>query len=151
MIDHGTAALGLSTNQVGEIYAIGMVLHRVMHPDNNSDKLTNPPHHRVGDTPINLHIWTDSKTCYGIFTKKWRSKNNLLTDLVRSAIYRFRARKGSKLTFHWCPGHAGVPQNDLADRFANAGSTCSSNNFSYHFDLIRIVQKTGFLNPSEHL
>ena len=138
IIDHGSAALGTSTNQVSELFAIGMVLQSCMNSELFQDKThynstgcnsdatganppssNNPRAHATFNTPdtpragqnytsntnnnINLHIWTDSKTCYGIFAKKWRSKNPDLTDLVRSAIFKFRSRKGATLTFHWCP------------------------------------------------
>ena len=140
LVATGTAALGLSTNQCGELYAIGLAINCAM----SLPSFKNHAH------DFNFHVWTDSKTCYGMLTKKWRCKNRELADLVNSLVFQFRARKGAKIVFHWCPGHAGIPQNDLADQLANAGSTCSKENFPHEIDLINFVRKVGFLNPSEH-
>lgn len=122
------AALGLADNQIAEIFAIGMVVD----------------HCSSLDTPTNLHIWTDSRTSYGIIAKNWRSRNRALSELLRDSILNFRSRPLNSLTIHWCPGHAGVPQNDLADTLANAGSRESADSYPHNMNIVDSVRTIGF-------
>ena len=96
------AALGVATNNVGELSAIGLALDLL-------DEAGFPPTDRA-------EICTDSKYTYGLLELGWKAKSN--TDLVA----RLRRRlTGRKVRLHWVAGHVGIPENERADALANEG------------------------------
>lgn len=93
-------ALGKATNNVGELYAIGMAL----------DILD-----RVGFQG-EVHVLTDSKYSLGVLSLGWKAKAN--QELIASVKSKVLKRKA---TIHWIAGHVGIPENERADALANLG------------------------------
>lgn len=102
-------ALGLATNNVGELTAIALVL----------DILDQQAIH--GDTRV--EILTDSKYTHGLLMLGWKGKAN------QSLIKRIKGRLQDfpNLRIHWIAGHVGVPENERADELANLGVAESVN------------------------
>lgn len=97
-------ALGMATNNVGELTAIGMAL----------DILD-----EVGFRgPV--HVLTDSQYCKGVLAQGWKAKAN--QELVAEVKARV-ARRKAKL--HWIAGHVGITENERADALANQGVEAS--------------------------
>ena len=95
-------ALGIATNNVGELSAIGLALDLL-------DEAGWPMADRT-------EICTDSKYTYGLLELGWKAKSN--TELVGD----LRARlEGRRVRIHWVAGHVGIPENERADELANEG------------------------------
>ncbi|MCK6504484.1 reverse transcriptase-like protein [Myxococcota bacterium] len=97
-------ALGLATNNVGELTAIGMALDLL-------DELG-------FQGPV--HVLTDSQYSKGVLAQGWKAKAN--QELVAQVKARV-ARRKAKL--HWIAGHVGIPENERADALANQGVEAS--------------------------
>ena len=95
-------ALGMATNNVGELTAIAMAL----------DLLDTHGHPK--DVPA--HVLTDSQYARGVLVEGWKAKAN--QELVASTRTRLRQRKA---VLHWIAGHVGIPENERADVLANQG------------------------------
>lgn len=94
--------LGVATNNVGELTAIGMAI----------DLLEEARVSR--DEPV--VIFTDSSYSRGVLTQGWKAKaNKELIDLTK-----IRLQAWSRLTVNWVAGHAGIPENERADELAGA-------------------------------
>ncbi len=96
-------SLGIATNNVGELTAVGMAL------DLLEEAGVDP------GSPVAL--FTDSKYSLGVLTKGWKAKAN------RALILGLRDRlKGwPRLEIRWIAGHVGVAENERADELANRG------------------------------
>ena len=95
-------ALGVATNNVGELAAIGLAL----------DVLD-----EVGFAPTErAEICTDSKYVFGLLELGWKAKSN--AELVADLRDRLTDRN---VRLHWVAGHVGVPENERADELANQG------------------------------
>ena len=95
-------ALGVATNNVGELSAIGLALDLL-------DEADFPFSSRV-------EICTDSKYTYGLLELGWKAKSN--TALVLELRDRL---EGRTVRLHWVAGHVGIPENERADELANKG------------------------------
>ena len=95
-------ALGVATNNVGELAAIGLALDVL-------DKAGFPTTERA-------EICTDSKYVFGLLELGWKAKSN--ADLVADLRDRLADRD---VRLHWVAGHVGVPENERADELANQG------------------------------
>lgn len=96
-------SLGIATNNVGELAAIGLALDLL-------DEAEVPT-----DAPVAL--FTDSKYTNGVLCMGWKAKAN--TDLIMGLRRRLRARPGAQI--HWVAGHVGIEGNERADALANDG------------------------------
>ena len=94
--------LGVATNNVGELTAIGMAI----------DLLEEARVSR--DEPV--VIFTDSSYSRGVLTQGWKAKAN--KELIE--LTKIRLRAWSRLTVNWVAGHAGIPENERADELAGA-------------------------------
>lgn len=96
-------ALGVATNNVGELCAVGLAL----------DLLD-----EAGvDHAAPVALFSDSSYANGVLVKGWKAKAN--TDLV--ADLRKRLKAWPNLDFHWVAGHVGIAENERADALANDG------------------------------
>jgi len=88
--------IGLATNNVAELEAIRTALTAV----------------KKRDYPVVLH--SDSTYALGVLTKGWKARQNVdLVEEIRGLIATFK-----RLRFVKVKGHAGNPDNELADRLA---------------------------------
>lgn len=95
-------ALGIGTNNVGELSAVGLALDLL-------DEARVP-----ADTAI--EILTDSKYTNGVLALGWKAKANApLIAALRGRLAERRVR------IHWVAGHVGIPENERADELANEG------------------------------
>ena len=100
-------ALGIGTNNVGELTAIGLALDLL-------EQAAFPV-----DQPVRL--FTDSQYAEGVLVKGWKAKAN--QELIASLKPRLKARK---LQVSWLAGHVGIAENERADVLANQGVAESS-------------------------
>jgi ribonuclease HI len=100
------AALGLATNNVGELSAIGLALDLL-------DEAGFPP-------TLRAEICTDSKYTFGLLELGWKAKSN--TELVMGLRDRL---VGRNVRLHWVAGHVGIAENERADALANEGVQAS--------------------------
>ena len=112
-----TAPLGNGTNNLGELWAIGMTVKWLI--DNNKDDVT-------------THIFTDSSYSKGVLTEGWNPKTNRdLIHEIKNRIEEFR----SNIIFHWVKGHANIEGNEAADKAAETGSSLSRTHPDRSFSL----------------
>ena len=95
-------ALGVATNNVGELTAIDVALDLL-------DEAAFPLASKV-------EICTDSKYTFGLLELGWKAKSN--QELVRGIKNRLRDRN---VQLHWVAGHVGLEENERADALANQG------------------------------
>jgi ribonuclease HI len=95
-------ALGMGTNNVGELTAIGLAIELL---------------NEAGfDQTAPVEILTDSKYSNGVLTMGWKAKaNKELISVVKLALSKRRVR------VHWIAGHVGIDDNERADALANLG------------------------------
>lgn len=96
------AALGIATNNVGELSAIGLAIDLLDETGFPAD--------------VQAEICTDSKYTYGLLELGWKAKSN--TELVAKLR---RQLTGRKVRLHWVAGHVGIAENERADALANEG------------------------------
>lgn len=100
-------ALGVATNNVGELTAIKLALDLL-------DEAGFP-------TTAPAELLTDSQYATGVLSKNWKAKAN------QALITALKARLKTRRTrLHWIAGHVGIPENERADVLANAGVAESS-------------------------
>lgn len=97
-----SSALGVATNNVGELSAIGLALDLL---DEASFAETQK-----------AEICTDSKYVFGLLELGWKAKSN--QELVATLRDRIAQRK---VQLHWVAGHVGITENERADALANEG------------------------------
>ena len=95
-------ALGLGTNNVGELTAIGLAI----------DLLDEVGFDQTGP----VEILTDSKYSNGVLTQGWKAKAN--KELIASVKTKLSKRR---VRIHWIAGHVGIDDNERADALANQG------------------------------
>ena len=96
-------SLGIATNNVGELTAIGLALDLLEEAEIPSD------------TPVAL--FTDSKYTNGVLCMGWKAKAN--RELILGLRERLKGRPGAVI--HWVAGHVGIEGNERADALANDG------------------------------
>ena len=97
-------SLGVATNNVGELDAIGLALDLMDEAGVHRDEV--------------VVIYSDSKYARGVLTLGWKAKAN------RELILGLRERLDlwRSLQIRWVPGHEGVEGNELADALARDGA-----------------------------
>ena len=104
-----TTALGQGTNNVGELFAIGMAIDAFL--QNSAEGQT-------------LHILTDSRYATLLLEHGGvASSNILLVRAVRSIYWKAKSHRGIRI--HWVPAHVGIPGNEAADTLADDGTLLS--------------------------
>ncbi|MCB9664996.1 MAG: reverse transcriptase-like protein [Alphaproteobacteria bacterium] len=102
-VAEASRALGVATNNVAELTAVGIALELLA-------EAGLPP-----DAPVAL--LSDSQYAHGVLQKGWKAKAN--AELIADLRTRLKARPG--VVFHWVAGHAGVAGNERADALATDG------------------------------
>jgi ribonuclease HI len=93
--------IGIATNNVAELMAIKAALEAVRSPE------------------IPIRLYTDSRYCLGLLSLGWKAKQNeQLVAAIRKLMKRFKDVKILKVE-----GHAGIPDNERADRLAREAVT----------------------------
>ena len=95
--------LGDSTNNVGELWAIGIVLQHARDEEWEMGKIL---------------IVSDSKYAIGVLTKRHRAKKNC--TLI--AHIKYQMGRGELQGMVYAPGHLGIRGNEIADRLAKTGA-----------------------------
>ncbi len=97
-------ALGIATNNVGELTAIGMALDLLL--EGGVDP-TEP-----------VALFTDSKYAMGVLVEGWKAKaNKELIQAIRTQLVPWSA-----LQVLWVAGHVGIEMNERADALAGQGA-----------------------------
>ncbi|MDP6931332.1 MAG: reverse transcriptase-like protein [Myxococcota bacterium] len=99
----GSLSVGIATNNVGELMAVGLALDLL-------DQAEFPSTERV-------EILTDSSYVHGVLTQGWKAKAN--RELILGLRSRLEEREAR---LHWVAGHAGIEDNERADTLANQGA-----------------------------
>lgn len=90
--------IGQGTNNIAELEAIRVALLEVKKPQ------------------LPVRIYTDSSYALGLIARGWKAQANLeLVEEIRALTRRF-----SNLVFVKVKGHAGLPENEKADKLATA-------------------------------
>ena len=112
--EEAIAALGRSTNNVGELWAIGMAVHAA------ERRIRAHPH-----AYTHVYILTDSQYSIGCLTRGWKSKSN--AKLVR-AVKNSLARIPHNVTviIQWVPAHVGIDANEHAHFLAGEDAKISA-------------------------
>lgn len=92
--------LGIATNNVGELTAVGMALDLLEGAGVN--------------TADPVVLFTDSKYTLGVLTQGWKAKAN--KELILSL--RATVAKWPNLDVRWVAGHVGITENERADELA---------------------------------
>jgi ribonuclease HI len=107
------AALGHGTNNLGELWAVGLALQAA-----HSRILANPHH-----TYKQLYIFTDSQFTRGILTLGWKSSHHAgLARVLKQYIRDFPVH----VIVEWVPAHVGITHNERADKLAEQGTKWSA-------------------------
>ena len=111
--EEAIAALGKSTNNVGELWGIGMAAEAAalrIH---------------ACHTYTHLYVLTDSQYSIGCLTRGWKSKTN--AELVQ-AVKRTIALIPSETTVivRWVPAHVGIDSNEHSHFLAGEGAKFST-------------------------
>ena len=135
------SALGYGSNNLGEMWAIGMCLQLI----NNG---------YYGSPDREIHIFSDCSWTIKILLNKSRphhDKDSPLFLVTRSIKRKLReTRLKHKICFHWTPGHADVSGNVEADRLASLGSSLSTSQADSLTPNLAILASKG-LFISDHL
>jgi ribonuclease HI len=95
-------ALGIGTNNVGELSAVGLALDLL-------DEAGVP-------RDLQVELLSDSKYARGVLAQGWKAKANV--ELIQALKKRLADRK---VRIHWVAGHVGIAENERADELANEG------------------------------
>ena len=119
-------ALGHSTNNVGEIVAVGagvLALRRRLRREAGRCGVG------MGVGLPRVHIFTDSMTTKALAESGGSDFARKNARLMSSLWALFRSMRGTlceEFVFHHVGGHCGIPLNDDADRLAGAGASRSA-------------------------
>jgi len=101
-------ALGIATNNVGELTAIGMALDLL---------------EQAGIAPTQpVALFTDSKYAKGVLVEGWKAKAN--RELIQEV--RLKLVPWESLNLYWVAGHVGIDLNERADELAGRGAAESA-------------------------
>jgi ribonuclease HI len=107
-----SAALGQGTNNLGELWGLGMALQMAR------ARITTHPHKYK-----RIYIFTDSQFALGIVTGGWRSRTH--ATLAKKLKLMVRSLP-IPVVISWVPAHCGIDSNERADELADRGALKSS-------------------------
>ncbi|MDY6839002.1 MAG: ribonuclease H [Thermodesulfobacteriota bacterium] len=88
--------IGTATNNIAELMAIKKALEAIRTPH------------------LPVHLYTDSQYCYGLLVLGWKARRNEeLVGATKKLMKKFK-----QLSIHKIEGHAGIADNERADRLA---------------------------------
>jgi ribonuclease HI/exonuclease III len=112
-------SLGSATNQVGEVYAMGMAF----------ELITSATELYYITAEDDIHIFSDSEYATNLAAGKWKAQSNLATiKLMRKA----RKKITNNIIYHWSPGHMGITGNEKADQLATEALSHAHHEHDYH-------------------
>ena len=128
------APLGKGTNNIGELFAIGMAIDMFLAHSNENDT---------------LHILTDSKlTALLIEHGAHARANKALVQAVRHKYWL--ARTTRRVRVRWLPAHIGLRGNEDADALADEGARLSAQGVGYTPAQLRArIYNRTFYGPSD--
>ena len=107
-----SSALGHGTNNLGEVWAIGLGL----------DCATSIIAASAAAVISHIHIFSDSEYAIGVCSKGWFSKDyHPFTSYIRTLTNLSTI----PITYHKVAAHVGIPLNDEADAAAKKGALAS--------------------------
>jgi len=123
------AALGHTSNNAGEIIAIGIGIELCVNDNYARD----------------IHVYTDSLIIHNALRYNHGAgpENARLIQHLRQSIRDYMYNTNSTVHFHRIPGHSGIPLNDTADKLAKAGARVSKN-YDTDFDPVDIIINHGY-------
>ena len=142
--------LGHSTNNVGELWAIGAAAQDITNTfnsynDNNRNNL-------VDDNRYNIWWLSDSNYSVGCLMKGWCSTTN--RSLTRAVKKTIRSAPYSNNIVRWMPGHVKITGNAIADDRAKQGAIISrqhldtnNNNYMNTEEMRKRILAGSFLPP----
>lgn len=132
--DEAIASLGHGTNNIGELWAIGMAIQL---------SLT-----RITSSTTHLYILTDSRFARGILAEDNTPRSQAIVSLSL-AVKRMMSTIPSHVALKicWVPAHVGIEDNEHADFLADLGSTASANG-RMNVNRQQGVASTRFLPPA---
>ena len=109
------APLGQGTNNIGELFALGMAISMfVMNSDEGAS----------------LRILSDSRLATLLIEYNAHAKaNKALVKAVRRIYWQAKAHRNIRI--HWSPAHVGIEGNEAADVLADEGSRLSSRGLGF--------------------
>jgi ribonuclease HI len=114
-------SLGTGTNNIGELYAIGMACDHIILNQKQIPRGTN----------TTIIFLTDSLYAIGVLTGGWRATSNLtLIKAVKDKLNRLPF----PYQFIYCPGHCGIFGNEQADEQAGQGTIDSASGLGINID-----------------
>jgi ribonuclease HI len=108
-----SAALGHGTNNLGELWAVGLALQAA------HARILASPHL----TYKQLYIFTDSQFTLGILTLGWKSSDH--SGLAR-VLKQYIRDYPIPVIIEWVPAHVGIAHNERADALAEQGTKIST-------------------------
>eukprot|EP01083_Nonionella_stella_P280738 955056_1 len=113
-------ALGNHTNNISELYAIGLSSHMIQHHPSSGDWIRNLRATTNGDEKLKIRILSDSKYSIGVLSTLKSKKNKQLIAWIKEELSTL-CNDRFLVTFHWVGGHSGIEYNERADQLANQG------------------------------
>jgi len=105
-----STALGWGTNNLGEVWAIGLGLRQASSICNLNPAIDQ------------IHVFSDSEYAIGVCSKGWCSKEH---HTLVSAIRQISRQLMLPISYHKAAAHAGITLNDEADVAAKRGALAS--------------------------
>ena len=136
---------GEGTNNIGELWAVGMALELLKWEETHSGSPHTGP----------IYIFTDSQLIIALLTYRACPKiNHKLVHRVRAALYQRNLT--NQVHLYWVAGHVGVHGNELADQQAERGSSQAAegvglweqNTLNHQSTMLPINQEPFNLNES---
>ena len=113
--------MGRHTNNISELYAIGLAIHIIQHHPHSKKWINSMKDKRSSGSKQIIRILSDSQYSIGVLSKNWKAKKNQeLVGWIKRDLSNL-CQNGNIVLFHWVGGHADIKYNEMADNLANQG------------------------------